>query len=85
MAAVKPVVKPQVDPEPTTEPTVEPKAKAEPKGRGTKVFRVTAMLVTVKDSNGTPRYLGQGDLIPDGTTQESIDHLVDLGYAAEEK
>ena len=74
-------VKPQVDPEPTGEPTT----KAEPKSRSTKAFRVTAMLVTVKDSNGTPRYLGRGDLIPDGTTQESIDHLVDLGYAAEEK
>jgi len=59
-------------------------AAVKPAG-GTKVFRVTAMLVTVKDSNGTPRYLGRGDLIPDGTKQESIDHLVDLGYAAEEK
>jgi len=81
MAAVKPVVKPQVEPE----PAAEPKSKAEPKSRSTKVFRVTAMLVTVKDSNGTPRYLGQGDLIPEGTAQESIDHLVDLGYAVEEK
>lgn len=56
----------------------EPKAAA-------KVLRVTAPLVTVKDSNNAVRYLSMGDVVPEGTPAASIDHLVDLGYVSEEK
>lgn len=46
---------------------------------------VSASLVTVKDSNGAVRYLSRGDVVPDGTSQVSVDHLVSLGYVSEEK
>ena len=46
---------------------------------------VTASLVTIKDSNGAVRYLSRGDVVPDGTPQESVDHLRSLGYVSEEK
>ena len=45
-----------------------------------KGLKVTAPLVAVKDSNGNVVHLYQGDVLPDGTSQESIDHLQDLGY-----
>jgi len=48
-------------------------------------LKVTASLVTVKDSNGAVRYLSRGDVVPDGTPQESVDHLRSLGYVSEEK
>ena len=45
-------------------------------------FKVTA-LVGVLDENGGARQLFAGDIVPEGTKQESIDHLLDLGYIVE--
>ncbi len=47
-------------------------------------LKVTALLVTVKDSNGAVKYLYRGDVVPDGTAKESIAHLRDLGYLADD-
>lgn len=62
-----------------------PRGRTEPEKPQQKGLRVTAVLVTVKDSNGAVRYLAQGDLVPDGTPQESIDHLRSLGYVADDE
>lgn len=43
-------------------------------------LRVTAPLVVVKNAKGSIVNLSQGDVVPDGTQQESIDHLLSLGY-----
>lgn len=42
--------------------------------------KVVAPLVAVKDENGNTRHLSAGDIVPDGTAQESIDWLSDLGF-----
>lgn len=55
---------------------------AAPKKKGGGL-RVTAPLVAVKDENGNVRQLFVGDVVPDGTSQESIDHLSTLGYVEE--
>lgn len=44
---------------------------------------VTALLVVVKNESGNVVNLFQGDVVPEGTAQESIDHLRALEYVAE--
>lgn len=43
-------------------------------------YHVTAPLVAVKNDKGAVVHLFQGDVVPEGTQQESIDHLLDLEY-----
>ena len=47
-------------------------------------LRVTAPLVGVVSENGQPSQLFYGDIVPEGTSQVSIDHLLDIGYASSE-
>lgn len=47
------------------------------------VLRVVAPLVAVSNENGKVSQLYVGDIVPEGTKQESIDHLLDLGYVVE--
>lgn len=53
---------------------------AKKKGGG---FTVVAPLVGIVTENGTALQLFAGDIVPEGTKQESIDHLLDLGYITE--
>ena len=46
-------------------------------------LKVTAPLVGVVSENGNASQLFVGDIVPEGTKQESIDHLLDLGYVVE--
>ena len=43
-------------------------------------YTVTAPLVTARTENGRIVYLYFGDLVPSGLSQESIDHLRELGF-----
>ena len=47
------------------------------------VLKVVAPLVAVVSENGKVSQLYVGDIVPEGTKQESIDHLLDLGYVVE--
>lgn len=47
-------------------------------------LKVVAPLVSVKDEKGNVKQLSRGDIIPEGTSQESIDHLRDLGFVESE-
>lgn len=44
---------------------------------------VLAPLVAVKNKKGDIVHLFAGDVVPEGTKQESIDHLLELGYLIE--
>lgn len=48
-------------------------------------YVVTAPLVGVKDENDNARQLYEGDVVPDGTSQESIDWLLELGFVEKKK
>lgn len=43
-------------------------------------YIVTAPLVVAKDAKGNVVHLFRGDIVPEGTNQESIDHLLALEY-----
>jgi|GEM_PF-6601722 len=64
---------------PTEPKSPEPKKAVEKKAD---TLVVVAPLVAVKDRNGASRQLYAGDIVPEGTAKESIDHLVDLGFIA---
>lgn len=55
---------------------------AAPKKKGG-VLKVVAPLVAVSNENGKVSQLYVGDVVPEGTKQESIDHLLELGYVVE--
>jgi hypothetical protein len=46
-------------------------------------LRVVAPLVAITSENGSVLQLFRGDIVPEGTKQESIDHLLSLGYVVE--
>lgn len=46
-------------------------------------LRVVAPLVAVTSENGKVSQLFVGDFVPEGTKQESVDHLLDLGYVVD--
>ncbi len=46
---------------------------------------VTAPLVTVRFKDGSVHYLGDGDVLPDDASKESIKLLADLGYLSKSK
>lgn len=46
-------------------------------------LKVVAPLVAVSNENGKVSQLYVGDIVPEGTKQESIDHLLELGYVVE--
>lgn len=41
---------------------------------------VLGQLITAKFSDGTQRYFHKGDVLPDGVTAESLEHLSGLGF-----
>lgn len=43
-------------------------------------YRVTAPLVQAYLDSGTPMQFREGDVLPDGISKESLEHLEDLGY-----
>lgn len=45
---------------------------------------VTAALVVVRYEGGRVGNLAKGDVVPDGVTPESVEHLRSLGYVAEQ-
>jgi hypothetical protein len=57
-------------------------AAAKPSKKGG-VLRVTAPLVAAITEDGTTIHLFQGDVVPDGISQESVDHLVSLEYVSD--
>lgn len=44
---------------------------------------VQAPLVVSRTTTGRVQHLERGDVVPDDTTEETIDHLKDLGFIAE--
>lgn len=40
---------------------------------------VTAPLVSIKDSTGSPKYFYQGSTVPDGFDKDDIERLVEAG------
>ena len=48
-----------------------------------KGLTVTAALVTARTENDRIVYLYHGDIVPEGLSKESLEHLKDLGFIAE--
>lgn len=49
-----------------------------------KELKVSAVMVTVKTENDRVVYLYRGDVVPEGTSEESIKHLKSLGFVTED-
>ena len=45
-------------------------------------YKVTAPLVQAALESGLPMQFREGDVLPEGISKESLDHLLDLGYVA---
>lgn len=48
-------------------------------------FKVTTSMVTARTENDRIVYLYHGDIVPEGLSKKSVDHLKDLGFIAEAK
>jgi hypothetical protein len=49
-----------------------------------KTLRVSAPMVTVRTDNDRIVYLYKGDVVPDGTSVDSVEHLKSLGFVTED-
>jgi hypothetical protein len=58
-------------------PAAKKAAAPAKKGDG---FRVVAPLVQASLDSGTPMQFREGDILPDGISKESLEHLQSLGY-----
>lgn len=48
-----------------------------------KTLRVGAALVVVTTENGRVQHLYKGDVLPEGTSEDSVKHLQSLGFLTE--
>jgi hypothetical protein len=48
-------------------------------------LKVTAPMITARTENDRIVYLYHGDVVPDGLSKESLEHLKGLGFIADAK
>jgi hypothetical protein len=49
-----------------------------------KSLKVTAVMVTAKTENDRIVYLYRGDVVPEGVSADSLEHLKSLGFVTED-